>query len=159
MYAYIGECLPSNSLSCVCLIVCNRCSTLECITVVSYWAVLLGSVLDEGSEMLSRIRKACPCVQLKQITSLTRIKHSAPTDSNPLYVVLKDHNSVFVNQKIVRSLQPSQFHTLRANAKLLVMSDCVYLPQIPVCVQALQDAGLYMEAEVMQSAPSSDSQA
>ena len=65
--------------------------------VVSYWAVLLGSVLGEGGEMLSRIRTACPSVQLKQITSLTRFKPSAPTDSNPLYVVLKYHNSVSVN--------------------------------------------------------------
>ena len=127
--------------------------------VVSYWAVFLGTVQDEGGEMLSRIRKACPCVQLKQITSLTRIKSSAPTDSNPLYVVLKDHNIVFVNQKITRSLQPSPFHSHRANAKLFVMSHSVYLPQIPVCVQALQDAGLYMDAEVTQSALSPDSQA
>ena len=117
--------------------------------VVSYWVVLLGSVPDEGGEMLSRIRTACPCIQLKQITSLIRLKYSAPTDSNPLYVVLKDHNSAFVNQKIARSLQPSEFHSHRANAKLFVMSHSVYLPQIPVCVQALQDAGLYMAAEVM----------
>ena len=127
--------------------------------VVSYWAVFLESVLDEGGEMLSRIRTACPSVQLKQITSLTRLKYSAPTDSNPLYVVLKDHNSVFVNQKIARSLQPSQFHSHRANAKLLVMSHSVYLPQVPVCVQALQDAGLYMEADVMQCSLSPDSRA
>ena len=127
--------------------------------VVSYWAVFLGSVPDEGGEMLSRIRTACPSVQLKQITSLTRLKSSAPTDSNPLYVVLKDHNSAFVNQKIVRSLQPSEFHSHRANAKLLVMSHSVYLPQVPVCVQALQDAGLYMETDVMQGALAPDSQA
>ena len=127
--------------------------------VVSYWAVFLGSVPDEGGEMLSRIRTACPCVQLKQITSLARLKPSAPTDINPLYVVLKDHNSVFVNQKIARSLQPSEFHSHRANAKLLVMSHSVYLPQVPACVQAFQDVGLYMEADVIQGALSPDSQA
>ena len=58
-----------------------------------------------------------------------------------------------------RSLQPSEFHSHRANAKLFVVSHSAYLPKIPVCVQALQDAGLYMEAEVMQSALSPDSQA
>ena len=120
--------------------------------VVSYWVVLFGSVLDESGEMLSRIRTAYPCVQRKQITSLNRLKSSAPTDSNPLYVVLKDHNSAFVNQKIARSLQPSEFHSHRANAKLLVMSHSVYLPQVPACVPALQDAGLYMEADVMHGA-------
>ena len=126
---------------------------------VSYWVVLLGSVLDEGGEMLSRIRTACPRVQLKQIASLTRLKPSAPTDSNPLYVVLKDHNIVFVNQKITRSLQPSEFHSHRPNAKLFVMSHSGYLPQIPVCVQALKYARIYMEADVTQCALSPDSQA
>ena len=129
--------------------------------VVSYWAVFLGSVSDEGTEMLSRIRTACPRVQLKQITSLTRLKSVVPSDSicNPLYVVLKDHNSVFVNKKIACSLQPSEFHSHGPNAKLSVMSDSLYLPQIPACVEALQDAGLYMEADVLQRAPSPSSQA
>ncbi|KAI0227813.1 hypothetical protein LSAT2_021695, partial [Lamellibrachia satsuma] len=118
---------------------------------VSYWVVCHHATPHDFGELAAVIRARCPDVDVKLITSLRRQKTGESLDAKcgTLFAALKDHNSGFVRQKITRSLSVAGIHALRSNAKVVVVAASKYLPQMPLCVEALQIAGLFMEMDVL----------
>ena len=115
---------------------------------VGYWAVFDGDVADVFlKDMNHRLSSACPWAQIKPIVSMGRTEASGALAAScgPLYVVLKDHNSGFVNRKIslseMTAVPGDGDHQVR-NAKLAVRTSSKYMQDIRTSVVALSAVGL-----------------
>ena len=115
---------------------------------VSYWAVFDGTIGVGYDELSTRISIAYPFVEVKPIKSQLRRQPDVmvSADCEPLFIALKDHNSRFVIQKIACSLvamgADCTVTSHPPNAKLVVMSGCRYMRQLPASVEALNASGL-----------------
>ena len=120
---------------------------------VGYWAVFDGDVADELIDTMNHcLLSACPSAQIKPIISMGRTEASGALTSNcgPIFIVLKDHNSGFVNRKIKLSqtteVSDNGDPQLR-NAKLAVRTSSKYMQDIATSVVALSAVGLCIEME------------
>lgn len=124
---------------------------------VSYWAVFdAASSYRLQEDIERRIRAVCTPADVKPIKSMLQRQtdESVTADCQPLFVVLKDHNSRFVHQKIRRSLLATGAVNVSMqppNAKLAVMHHSKYLLQLPASVEALTVAGLCIDLEVLKN--------
>ena len=123
---------------------------------VSYWAVFDGAGADSSGEMGQRLMATFPSAQVKAITSVLHRQSEEPMAANcqMLFVVLKDHRSGFVSQKICRSLfasGASDVPSNHRNAKLAVMSTSRFQQQQTASIEALQVAGLCIDLEVLEA--------
>ena len=122
---------------------------------VSYWAVFDGPGPDICIDLIRRLLVACPSTQVKPITSMVRKFTVEPlVNCGTLFVVLKDHNSGYVNQKISRSLRAAGVVGVGShprNAKLCVMSNSRYIQHSQASVEALSAVGLWIDMEVLEA--------
>ena len=120
---------------------------------VSYWVVFDGTY---GVGELSRmILRACPDAQLKHILS-SRARLSVELEDvfcSTLFTALKDHNSSYVNEKIIHCLKGVRSGNatshLQQNAKLFVVSRGKYAGQLHSTLEALGAAGLNIASHVL----------
>ena len=120
---------------------------------VSYWVVTDGAGADVGAELATRLSAACPFAQIKLITSITQRQRDDPLAAHcsRLFVVLKDHNSGFVNQKIRRSVLDTGAHDvalLTSNAKLNMMPHSKYMALLAASVPVLKAAGMCIDLRI-----------
>jgi len=112
---------------------------------VSYWVVLED---DAGeSDLAHRLMRLCPEAQVKRIKSLRAQQAGewTDTDCGTLFIVLKDHSSGYVHQRIVRCLAAADCASnepQRQNAQLFVAPLCKYVEQLRDSEEALKRAGL-----------------
>ena len=121
---------------------------------VSYWVVTDGAGAGGGAELATRLSAACPLAQIKLITSFTQRQREDPLAAHcsRLFVVLKDHNSGFVNQKIRSSVLDTGTHDvvalLASNAKLNMTPDSKYMALLPASVPVLKAGGLCIDLRI-----------
>ena len=120
---------------------------------VSYWVVTDGAGAGGGAELATRLSAACPLAQNKLITSFTQRQRDDPLAAHcsRLFVVLKDHNSGFVNQKIRSSVLDTGTHDvalLASNAKLNMTPDSKYMALLHASVTVLKAGGLCIDLRI-----------
>ena len=121
---------------------------------VSYWVVFedIGAVGELAHQML----RAFPDAQLKHIVSSRPQPniHWPDVHCRTLFTALKDHNSSYVNEKIIRCLEEvhsgSATSHLQQNAKLFVVSHGKYVGQIHASLEALRAAGISIALDVLE---------
>ena len=121
---------------------------------VSYWVVFEGT--GAVSELAHRMLRACPDAQLKHIvSSRPRPNREWPdVHCGTLFTALKDHNSGYVYEKIIRCLEGvrsdrATSHSLQ-NAKLFVVSRGKYLEKLHASLEALKAVGLDIALHVLE---------
>ena len=120
---------------------------------VSYWVVTDGAGVDVGAELETRLSAACPFAQIKPITLITQRQMDDPLAAHcsRLFVVLKDHNSGFVNRKIRRSVLDtgsSDVTLLASNAKLNMIPHSKYMALFSASVPGLKARGLCIDLRI-----------
>ena len=121
---------------------------------VSYWAAFDTKNLSYHDDIEKRLLAVCSPADVKPIKSTIRrqVNELVSADCHPLFVVLKDHNSRFVYQKMRRSVFAggATYVPLHPpNAKVVAQHHSKYLPQLPAAVEALKLAGLCIHLEVL----------
>ena len=120
---------------------------------VSYWVVFEGT--GAVSELARRMVRACPDAQLKNIVSSRARPNTewADVHCGTLFTVLKDHNSSYVNEKIIRCVEGvrrgSATSHFQQNAKLFVVSRGKYVGQLHASVEALKAVGVDIALHVL----------
>ena len=114
---------------------------------VSYWTVCGGETAEV--EMTRRLMVACPGAQVKRVHSyrFRQLDESPTADSQKLFIVLKDHSSDYVYQKITRGAV--DVIQRPPNAQLFVLSHSKYRQEVASSVEALKAVGLRIDAGVV----------
>ena len=120
---------------------------------VSYWVVCdgAGAFASPGARLTHQFMTVCPTAEVKEIKSLRNRPDDALTaDCSTLFIALKDHNSGFIYQKTIRSLQAEGIDGRTSNATLNVVPRSKYLDRMTSSVVQLRSAGLYIELQVLE---------
>ena len=121
---------------------------------VSYWVVFEGT--GAVSELARRMVRACPDAQLKHIvSSRARPNRKWPdVHCGTLFTALKDHNSGYVYEKIIRCVEGvcsgSAASHLEHNDKLFVVSRGKYVDKLHASLEALKAVGLDIALHVLE---------
>jgi len=142
-------------VSCISGVVGKSREATRCIyPAVNYWAAFDTKNRCCHDDIEKRMLAVCSSADVKPIKSIIRrqMNELVTADSHSLFVVLKDHNSRFVYQKMRRSVFAggATYAPLHPpNAKLVAQHHSKYLPQLPAAVATLKLAGLCIHLEVL----------